>query len=289
MKYILRSAFFAVIVSLAVALSACSNDMNAGQYTFACDEQNPCADGFFCGPNGVCVEDGADVSAQEDTTDATDTTDTEDAEDTASDTHIDTEDTEQDSSADTSSDASDADDTTDAEDTDTGDACEAQTWYRDCDDDGYAGLTAEACERPRTSGGDCPIDGGDPEQRWKSASEIANTSGEDCDDNDPRAFPGQTQFFSTERERVGGFDFNCDTTETPKWEKTAGRCIPAGVGDLCGLEGDRCNLPDGAQGWDGPSFPVCGDQGTWITDCQSGCHDSCNDMEVGSSRTQACR
>ncbi|MGM0558622.1 MAG: hypothetical protein ACQEVA_19710 [Myxococcota bacterium] len=275
-----RACITACLSLVALAFAGCSNDMNAGQYTFACDEENPCTEGFFCGPDGVCVEDGTDVSSPEDgsdTTDVADAGDTEQGEDTSD-----------------VADTSDAPDTVDTSDTqdgeDSDDACEPQTWYRDCDDDGYAGMTTEACERPQTGAGDCPIDGEDVEQRWKSASEIASTTGEDCDDNDVRAFPGQTAYFASERAEAGGFDFNCDTTETIQWDAIGGSCEESGLVDGCGLNSDvRCELPSSDEGWDTQDPPECGVTRTWLTDCQSGCHDSCDGKAIGQSRSQACR
>ncbi|MCA9647323.1 MAG: hypothetical protein KC492_41825, partial [Myxococcales bacterium] len=45
------------------------------------------------------------------------------------------------------------------------------------------------------------------------------TKGGDCDDTDARAFPGQTQYFSTARAK-GGFDFNCDGSESQRYTQT---------------------------------------------------------------------
>lgn len=82
----------------------------------------------------------------------------------------------------------------------------------------------------------------------------------DCDDDDDRAFPGQTEYFTTAR-TSGGFDFDCDGEESKIDDTQGGECAP---------DWWSC----GGTGWVG-GVPDCGDPGTWHTcEDQQGCNET---------------
>lgn len=63
---------------------------------------------------------------------------------------------------------------------------------------------------------------------------------DDCNDAEPRAFPGQTEFFDTAAVG-GGYDFNCDGVPTPRYgvhTRTGGACILCSLED--GIRGPFC-------------------------------------------------
>lgn len=69
-----------------------------------------------------------------------------------------------------------------------------------------------SCDEPRTFFVDADRDGfGDPKSSVKACTAPAGhvEDGTDCADDEPRAFPGQKQFFATPRPD-GTFDFDCD-------------------------------------------------------------------------------
>lgn len=68
------------------------------------------------------------------------------------------------------------------------------------------------------------IDCTDPDQDNDLAPSIA-CGGTDCDDNNPNAYTGQTNFFEVPRQD-GSFDYNCNSVEEREFEtvKCAGLC-----------------------------------------------------------------
>jgi hypothetical protein len=76
--------------------------------------------------------------------------------------------------------------------------------------------------------------------------------GTDCDDTDPRAFPGQTTFFETPR-MSGGFDYDCNGVATPEIR----------VRSVCG-SGPMCMLLQA--GWVS-TVPGCGMSATFTDEC----------------------
>ncbi len=77
---------------------------------------------------------------------------------------------------------------------------------------GRAKADEGACARPLTFHVDADRDGfGDPKKTQQACSPPAGhvEDGTDCADDEPRAFPGQKQFFATPRPD-GSFDFDCD-------------------------------------------------------------------------------
>ncbi len=94
--------------------------------------------------------------------------------------------------------------------------------------------------------------------------------GGDCDDEDPRVFPGQEAFFEAPR-ADGTHDFDCDGMEQPLFE-ILGHC---NLG--CVLE---------TQGWDADTIPECGEGEAWLEDCVF--DESCT-IVSDRTRIQACR
>jgi len=70
----------------------------------------------------------------------------------------------------------------------------------------------------------------------------------DCDDTDPRAHPGQQDYFDTPR-TSGGFDFDCDGLESP---------LDTAQGFECAWDWFYC----AGTGWLG-TVPACGQEGTY--------------------------
>jgi hypothetical protein len=105
--------------------------------------------------------------------------------------------------------------------------CQEKIFYEDNDGDTYGDGASqkEACVRPA----------GHAER------------GGDCDDDEPRAHPGQTAFFDQPTKGNWDFDFNCDSVEEQRYPAPLkGECSPDGKGG-CG---------DG--GWLSLTVPACG-------------------------------
>lgn len=104
--------------------------------------------------------------------------------------------------------------------------CAMETFYFDGDGDGHGdpATALETCQPPK--------------------GYVA--AGDDCDDADPRAYPGQVGFFSTSTEGTGGYDFDCDGTEEQEYP---GAVWCQGSGTAC--EGDGWTL----------GVPGCGESG----------------------------
>lgn len=80
----------------------------------------------------------------------------------------------------------------------------------------------------------------------------------DCADDDPRAHPGQREFFTTAVVGVGGFDFNCDGIEQLEFP-TQGGCFPtlnAGVVECLYVPG-----------WFSTGMIECGAPTAWVESC----------------------
>jgi hypothetical protein len=75
------------------------------------------------------------------------------------------------------------------------------------------------------------------------------TSSDDCCDSDNRAYPGQTEPFTTAVTCVGAtFDFNCDGTDELAWDLV--------------YQGECCYYVSGAAAWQSGwvgSIPECGE------------------------------
>ena len=70
----------------------------------------------------------------------------------------------------------------------------------------------------------------------------------DCNDADPKVFPGQTEFRDTAS--AGSFDFNCDQREEQEHPDVAAPCA---------FSNGSCT----GSGWEG-AVPKCGDEGTYV-------------------------
>jgi len=72
------------------------------------------------------------------------------------------------------------------------------------------------------------------------------TNNDDCDDRDARAKPGQAQFFDTARLGVGGFDFNCDGSETEQYSEYPGArcgfCNTGPTNNVCPSPATTCSV-----------------------------------------------
>ncbi len=91
---------------------------------------------------------------------------------------------------------------------------------------------------------------------------------EDCCDYDGSANPDATTYRTIET-ACGGYDWNCDGSETKRWTHT-GSC-----GTLCGT----------STGWRYSAEPDCGEVGDWLYDCDIGF--GCS--RDYSAKTQECR
>lgn len=152
---------------------------------------------------------------------------------------------------------------------------------RDCDDDD-SDARPGGLERCNGKDDDCDgevdedfiayadtdLDGfGDPDAPVVACVLSAGVSpnGEDCDDDDPRAFPGQTTGFAEPRDD-GTWDYDCDGFSTPTLtDRPECRTPP-----LCGTDG----YTYATEGWALEAFPDCGGSAAWILRCEltlSGC------------------
>ena len=112
----------------------------------------------------------------------------------------------------------------------------------------------------------------------------------DCCDFDGNAKPGQTGYFTSPRNGCGGFDYDCNGTQSPQYVGTSS-CESVGT---CS-DGDRACSNVGSTGW-ASSAPACGNTSTYVTDCSSvsACNQwtcsNCSICDITSEpRTQACR
>jgi hypothetical protein len=143
--------------------------------------------------------------------------------------------------------------------------------YQDTDNDGYGNPDAGAMFCGTPSG-------------WS-----ANNS--DCCDTEPLAHPGQTNFYAMARTGCGGYDYDCDSTETEAdlVVKACKTTIALG-GTVCTCSYD--GIGPFTPGWSLGVAPGCGASATYITACTDTPMCTCGDIcTVNSSmmKTQACR
>lgn len=162
-----------------------------------------------------------------------------------------------------------------------------QLCYRDFDEDGFPDHEApvRVCPDPtRPSAGNCPR---------TTTNRVPAPGVTDCCDFDPRAFPGQTSFF-TSVNGCGRFDFDCDGRETVGLTATQSgiNCSGASLNEtVCRAAADRVRAAPGFWSADGP--PPCGVSSLWLAECQwlrGGVEapvDTC--FPTPSSRIQQCR
>jgi hypothetical protein len=162
-----------------------------------------------------------------------------------------------------------------------------QLCHRDFDEDGFPDddEPLRVCPDPtRPSVGNCPR---------LTTNRVPGPGVTDCCDFDPRAYPGQTSFF-TSINGCGRFDFDCDGRETIGLTATQSgiNCSAASVNEtLCNAAAARVRGAPGFWSADGP--PPCGVSSLWLADCQwlrGGLEapvDTC--FPTPSSRIQQCR
>jgi hypothetical protein len=141
-------------------------------------------------------------------------------------------------------------------------------FYVDADGDGYGDPTGTIANQRAVAG--CI---GTPTMTGPMAGKTYRANSSDCDDLDPKAFPGQTQFFDTENPRIG-FDYDCSgglEKELPEWPgQTCKVCtltfpvscdaLPSCSAQCCGKAsqaGFRCGFacPNGAGGYECCALP----------------------------------
>lgn len=83
----------------------------------------------------------------------------------------------------------------------------------------------------------------------------------DCAPADPRAFPGQTRMFTSPRQGVGGFDFNCDE-QVEREDESVFRIVD----NSCSFDGSFCNWSQNQVN------PSCGASVPVFGHCASGCN-----------------
>ena len=94
-----------------------------------------------------------------------------------------------------------------------------------------------------------------------------NSDGIDCDDNDERANPDQTEFFDFPREN-GSYDWDCDGIQEPKYATSCSCSVPVALqvpsgADGCGETGDLKNCT---------GFLTCGANGNADTGVKQPCN-----------------
>ncbi len=94
----------------------------------------------------------------------------------------------------------------------------------------------------------------------------------DCDDNNKKAFPGNTEYYSHSR-ADGTFDFNCDGKDEKKL-KTIGKCSASG---------EKVSQ----EGWLLDTIPECGKTAKWVNDCDK--EDNNKIKKEGINKAQLCR
>lgn len=151
-------------------------------------------------------------------------------------------------------------------------------WFPDCDDDGYAQLSAvslarQSCTEPPPSA----CGGG-----WTTRLPVSgDRSTYDCRDSNATVRPSQTSYYTTPISGSTSYDYNCDGTSERRYPD------PLSGSTSCTLSRGACV---GASGWTG-SVPACGANGQYslcLPNCLFGCTPTyCTRQTV--SRTQSCR
>ena len=129
------------------------------------------------------------------------------------------------------------------------------TFYHDADKDGYYDAKTSICGTTA------------PSAEWN----ITSSSPNDCCDTDANAHPGQTAYFQTARVGCGGFDYNCDSSETMQYPTDE---ILRGSGlDACSNPECSCSWNSGANCQGTASTPGCGQGSISLYCCcpSSGC------------------
>jgi len=124
-------------------------------------------------------------------------------------------------------------------------ALNCKMFYKDADEDGY-GVAESVCA--------C-----EPDDQFTADNVL------DCCDEAPKAYPGQTKYFSEPVNWCGGYDYNCDQVEETQYNSS-------------------CVEPPCSAGWFEPK-PACGVTANWCLNC-SGCG-SCIGQTI--QQKQKCR
>jgi hypothetical protein len=103
---------------------------------------------------------------------------------------------------------------------------------------------------------ECPPDAPDLDDDKFVAKNSGLACGTDCDDIEPRAHPGQTDWFTWASE-LAEFDWNCDGKVELHFTDLAVCANPTTAGDPCVF----------SEGWLDPKVPICGYTAKWVTSC----------------------
>jgi hypothetical protein len=127
---------------------------------------------------------------------------------------------------------------------------------------------------------ECPPDAQDLDDDKFVARNVGLACGTDCDDDQPLAHPGQTNWFTYSTE-LADFDWNCDGKLEPHFTDVATCTNPTTAGDPCVF----------SEGWLGPKVPICGYDGKWVKACAELSGPGTCGVPAGSleTRTQECR
>jgi hypothetical protein len=127
---------------------------------------------------------------------------------------------------------------------------------------------------------ECPPDAPDLDKDDHVANNVGLACGDDCDDIEPRAHPGETDWFTFAAE-LADFDWNCNGIKEKHFTDLAVCANPTTPGDPCVF----------TEGWLGATVPICGYTAQWVTSCAelSG-PGTCGVPSGGlTPRTQECR
>ena len=118
-----------------------------------------------------------------------------------------------------------------------------------------------------TQGRDASKDAKDPSECDKDGDghkAKGKCGGDDCDDEDPDVYPGQTAFFDVKNKR-GNFDYDCDGQETPDPKQNI--ALNCGGMNVMNCEEKKEGFLDG--------MPKCGESGPWGTCTTAGMPPTC--------------
>ena len=155
-------------------------------------------------------------------------------------------------------------------------------WFPDCDDDGYAQLSAVSLARQSCSEPPASACGGG----WTTRLPVSgDRSTYDCRDTNATVRPSQTTYYSTPITGSTSYDYNCDGTNEKRYPDQSSGVLSTAS---CTLSRGGCV---GLSGWTTAASPACGATGQYSTclpNCILGCTPtSC--IRTMATRTQSCR
>lgn len=103
---------------------------------------------------------------------------------------------------------------------------------------------------------ECPPDSPDLDEDKHVPNYTGLACGDDCDDDDPRARPDQTDWFAFATD-IAGFDWNCNGVLDVHFPSLAVCTNASGSGDPCQF----------SEGWLGPTVAACGVTAQWVSAC----------------------